>query len=119
MKSKILLATNCVALCACLSMGLGCAKKEPAATPQSNAVSADTMKQMIEVVSSSKNATAFGADLKETVAERLGNLGQQAKDAGAIPALTKLSKNGKASKEARAAAVAALAKLNGGAAPAP
>ena len=79
----------------------------------------DKVKMLVGVLEGSSTTGPFGVDLKESAANQLGECGQMAKDAGAIPALTKLSKSQKASKEARAAAEAALAKLNGAAAPAP
>lgn len=78
----------------------------------------EKVKMLIGAIEGNSTTGPFGVDLKEGAARQLGECGQMAKDAGAIPALTKLSKSPKASKEAKAAAEAALAKLNG-AAPAP
>jgi len=117
MKSKIMVVASCLALLVGVSTWSGCGSKQQTSAETKSEVTPEDIKEMVDVLGSNY-ATAMGADVKAIVAERLGNLGQQAKDAGAIPALTKLSKNGKASKEARAAATEALAKLNA-AAPAP
>jgi hypothetical protein len=101
-----------------VSFFVGCGKKAPPPAPAAVTMSPDRVKMLITVLEGNGSAGPFGTDLKASAAERLGECGQMAKDAGAIPVLTKLSKSGKATKEAKEAAVAALAKLNG-AAPAP
>jgi hypothetical protein len=96
-------------------MIVGCGKK-PTPAPTTPEMTPERIKMLVGVVEGNA-IQAFGGDVRLDAAEQLGNLGQAAKDAGAVPALTKLSKSGKASKETKAAAVAALAKLNGAAPP--
>ena len=75
-------------------------------------------KQKVATLNGSIELGPYGINVKVSAAEALGDLGQAAKDAGAIPELTKLSKSGQVQPAAREAAKAALAKLNA-AAPAP
>lgn len=117
MRSKIVVVSWGLALLCCVSL-VGCGKKAAPPAPPPSAMTVEKAKELIAIMEGNTKTGPFGMDVQASAAERLGEAGQVAKDAGAIPALTKLSKSSKASKEAKEKAAAALAKLNG-AAPAP
>jgi hypothetical protein len=99
------------------AMLVGCSKSNPAGAPVAESRTPEQIKQLVDLLNAPpKTGPAYGADLKAIAAKELGDLGQTATAAGAIPALKKLSQNPKASPEAKAAAEAALAKLGADAA---
>ena len=119
MSSKIFTAALCFAGLISVSLVVGCGKESTPPPAAEQTMSPEKVKLLISVLEGPSTIGPYGMDMKAGAAERLGECGQMAKDANAIPALTKLSKSPKATKLAREAATAALAKLNGEAAPAP
>jgi len=96
-----------------VAMIAGCSKSNPVVAPAADSRTPEQIKQLVDLLNSPPPAgtDAFSVDLKAVAAKELGDLGQTAIAAGAIPELKKLSQNPKASPEAKAAAEAALAKL--------
>ncbi len=121
LKSKLSLTAHCLALWVCVSCSVGCGRQQTnsqqsSAAPTQPAISPARIKEIVALLDAKTETEGF-VDVKAGAAKTLGDLGQAARDAGAVPALTRLSKSGKATPKSKAAAQAALAKLNAPAAP--
>lgn len=119
MNSKTLVAVVALLLLVCVGLGvffLRGSRQTVVAAPAAAPPTAEQIKTKVSTLNGRIEIGPFGVNLKASAAQDLGDLGQAAKDAGAIPELAKLSKSSQVRPEAREAAKAALAKLNAAAA---